>query len=277
MVTISAFADEIAPDLDLQMDVLESLDIHCIDVRSIDDLNVSRFSAAQARNYAGRLAGRGFSVPCIGSPVGKIRLDEDFAAHLDVLKRCIDVAQAMNSPCIRVFSFYPAPGRKIEDCRSQVFGQMQAMIEVAAAGRVVLLHENEKAIYGRNPSAVKDLLTTLGGEHFKGIFDPANFVEEGFAPYDQGWKAGLDKLTCRFHVKDVRRGQTPCVPAGEGDGQFEELFADLAAANFSGAMTLEPHMKVAGKAGGFSGAQLFEQAAVSLRRLCRQHGLAVGR
>jgi len=276
MITFSAFADEIGPDLNLQMDTCQAHGVRCIDVRAIDGVNVSKMTAAQARQYRQRLGDRGFTVPCIGSPIGKIRMDEDFPAHLELLKHCCDVAKAFGTERIRVFSFYPSRGANIADERPAVMDRMAAMVKVAEAAAITLFHENEKAIYGAKPAGVKDLFATIRSDRLKGIFDPANFVEEGVAPYDEGWRKGLDRLTHFFHIKDKRPGDRACVPAGRGAGQFDKLLADLKARNWSGYMTLEPHLSAAGQFDGFTGPQLFAEAVQGLRAVCDQAGLKYG-
>ncbi len=270
MITISAFADEIGPDLTRQMDTCEANGVKCIDVRGIDNINVSKMTLAQVKEYRKRMDDRGFKVPCIGSPLGKIRIDEDFygkGGHLDLLRHCCDVAQAFGTKFIRMFSFYASQGRTIEDQRAEVMERLEAMVKVAQKAGAVLLHENESAIYGAKPDGVKDIFATIKSPVLKGIFDPANFVVEGVAPYDDGWTKGLDDLTYYFHVKDKVPGTPTCVPAGEGRGQFAEIFADLAKRKWSGVMTLEPHMKAAGQFAGFTGPDLFAKAAGGLKAM----------
>jgi len=274
MITLSAFADEIGPDLKLQMDACQAQGIACIDVRGIDNKNVSTLSIKEVRQYRKRMLDRGFSVPCIGSPIGKIRMDEDFGIHLELLRHCCDVAREFGTRNVRVFSFYPSKGARIEDQRPAVFDRLAAMVEAARTADVVLMHENERAIYGAKPAAVLDLFGTIRSPHFKGVFDPGNFVEEGVAPYDEAWKKGLDALTDYFHIKDKRPGDKTFVPAGQGSGQFDLIFADLKARNWSGVMTLEPHMAAAGQFAGFTGPDLFAQAAGGLKALLDRAGLA---
>lgn len=273
MITFSAFADEIGPDLDLQMDVCESQGVRCIDVRGIDGVNVSQMTVAQAREYHKRLGDRGFGVPFIGSPLGKIKLSDDFDAHLELTKHCCDVARAFGTDCIRMFSFYPAEGQDILAHRDEVMRRLERMLEVAEAHDVQLYHENESHIYGSAPEAVKDIFDTLGTDRIKGIFDPANFVTDGFRPYEEAWTKGLAELTHAFHVKDKKPGAPTCVPAGEGDGQFAEIFADLQRRNWSGYMTLEPHMAAAGQFAGFTGPERFLKAVAGLKKMCDAAGL----
>lgn len=273
MITISAFGDEIAPDLKTQLDVCEASGVRAIDVRGIDKVNVSQMPLEKVREYKKQMDGRGFLMPCVGSPLGKIRMDEDFAAHLDLLKRTCEIAKAFGTDRIRVFSFYATQGAKIADERAAVMDRLAAMVKVAEGAGVVLYHENEHAIYGATPDGVKDIFATIRSKSLKGIFDPANFVVEGLRPFDQCWKAGLDALTDYFHIKDVVPGASTCVPAGEGHGQIPEILADLAKRKWSGFMTLEPHMSTAGQFSGFTGPQLFAKAAAALQRQLTQAGL----
>jgi len=273
MITISAFADEIGPDLDLQMDTCEANGVKCIDVRGIDGVNVSKMTLKQASEYKKRLDDRGFRVPCIGSPLGKIRMDEDFNAHLELARHCCEVAHRFGTPLVRVFSFYPSQGANVSDEREAVMDHLAALIALAEQCGCIFLHENEKAIYGAKPDGVKDIFATIRSDRLQGVFDPANYVEEGIRPYEEAWQAGLADLTHYFHVKDKSIALDRCVPAGEGDGQFREIFADLGQRNWSGVMTLEPHLQVAGQFSGVTGPELFGTAVAALRKLCDEVGL----
>jgi sugar phosphate isomerase/epimerase len=272
MIIFSAFADEIAPDLDVQMDTCQANGVRCIDVRAIDGKNVSVMTVAEAAEYRKRLDGRGFTVPCIGSPIGKIRISDDFEAHLDLLKHCCDIARVFGTRLVRVFSFYPSQGANINDQRAEVMDRMARMVRAAEEADIVLMHENEKAIYGAKPDGVKDLFATIKSDNFKGIFDPANFIGEDVDPYE-AWTGGLDELTDYFHIKDMVPGARACVPAGQGAGRLDEIFADLKARNWSGCMALEPHMRAAGQFSGFTGPELFAKAAAAMRDLCDRVGL----
>lgn len=273
MITISAFADEIGPGLMQQMDVCESHGIRCIDVRNIDDTNVSKMKIAQIKQYRKQMADRGFRVPCIGSPLGKIRISDDFGVHMESLKHLCEVAREFGTNLIRVFSFYPTEGKNIADQRKEVMDRLFAMCQTAAKTGVVLMHENEKGIYGAKPTGVLDIFKTIQAPNLQGIYDPANYVEEDVAPFDDGWRKGLDKVTHFFHVKDKVPGTDTCVPAGQGRGQFAELFAELKKLNWSGYMTLEPHMSVAGQFSGYTGPENFAKAVSGLKATLDKAGL----
>jgi len=274
MATFSAFADEIAPDLPTQMDVCEQHEVRCIDVRGIDGVNVSAFTTEQAREYRKRMSDRGFSVPCIGSPIGKIRVDEPFDPHLELLKHCFEVADAFGTTRVRVFSFYGPEGGDVMDCREEVMRRLEAMAAAAESAGMDLMLENEKGIYGAKPDGVKDIFATIRSDRLQGVFDPSNYVEEGVAPYDEAWTRGLAELTHYFHIKDKVPGQGTCVPAGEGHGQIPEVLADAARRGFDGYLTLEPHLAASGQFAGFTGPDRFARAVEGLRKVCDRVGLA---
>lgn len=276
MAVISAFADEIDPSLAVQMDVCETHGITHIDVRNVDGQNVSTFTPDQARQVRKQMDDRGFAVACVGSPLGKIRIDEDLDAHLDLTRHCCELANLLGTRYVRIFSFYGPAGGDIADSRDRVMEMLARMANLAAEADVVLLHENEKKIYGARPEQVKDLFATVQSDHLKGIFDPANFVEEEIRPFDDAWTQGLAELTDYFHIKDKASIEAAtCVPAGEGIGQVEQILADAKARGFDGVLTLEPHMQNAGQYAGFSGPDKFALAVKGLKGLCEKVGLDI--
>ena len=107
MIRLSAFADEISPDLDEQIAVLSSEHIHFLDLRSVWNINVLDLTDQQVAGIKEKLDAHGIGVAAIGSPIGKVPVDSSFDEHLHRFERAIAVAQALQTPSIRIFSFYP--------------------------------------------------------------------------------------------------------------------------------------------------------------------------
>ena len=113
------------------------------------------------------------------------------------------------------------------------------MVEEAAAWDSVLLHENEKGIYGDNASRCQDLLEQLAGPHFQAVFDFANFIQVGQETLPA---YGLLKPYVAYvHVKDALLSTGAVVPAGQGDGHVRDILADLLGGGWKGFLSLEPH------------------------------------
>ena len=111
MFTLSAFADEIGSDPQQQIDVLKACGIRYIEFRSILGTNVLALSDLQIREFKALLDANGFRLSAIGSPIGKIKIDQPFAPHLERFKRAIHLCKVFGTQNIRIFSYYlPADG-----------------------------------------------------------------------------------------------------------------------------------------------------------------------
>ena len=239
-IILSGFSDEIAPELDLQLAAIREWGLSHIELRAADGVNVSDFSTEKVKEVKNKLAGAGVSVSSIGSPIGKIGVEEDFAPHLEKLKRTLEIQKELGAPYLRMFSFYIPQGRAPEDFREEVLDRVGRMAEEAAAWDSVLLHENEKGIYGDSAPRCKELLEAFYGPHFKAVFDFANFVQVGqqTLPAYELLKPYVEYV----HVKDAQWGTGAVVPAGQGDGHVKEILTDLIGGGWKGFVSLEPHL-----------------------------------
>src|SRR5262245_34836436 len=185
MFTLSAFADEISPDPLEQLEVLRNCDLRHIEFRSVLKTNVLALTDHQIYEFKSLLDRNGFAVSAIGSPLGKIRIDEPFGPHLDKLDRAIELAKKFGTPNIRIFSYYPAQGATDADWpknRGEVLKRMGEKVERAETAGVRLLHENEHRIYGDSPERVADLLEQIQSVSLGAVYDPANYVFCGYDP-----------------------------------------------------------------------------------------------
>jgi sugar phosphate isomerase/epimerase len=261
MVKLSGFADEISQDLGEQMDTLASLGVRYFEFRGVWEKNVLDLDQDELARVKAEIDRRGIGVSALGSPLGKAPIDADFHDYKKLVQHAIDVANMMETRYIRMFSFYC---NDLDRDRDEVMRRIQAMVDMAAAGGVTMLHENEKGIYGEQPERCEDLHKTIAGDSFRATFDPANFVQAGVKPFDDAYPL-LKPYIGYFHIKDAIMGQGKVVPAGQGDGQVPELMAAAKGAGYDGFLSLEPHLKVAGHSTGYTGPELFATAVNALR------------
>ncbi len=269
MFTLSAFADEIDPDPLKQIEVLKSCGVRNIEFRSIHATNVLALSDAQIADFKALLDKNGFKLSAIGSPIGKIKIDEPFEPHLEKFKRAIHLCGIFGVKNIRIFSYYPPDDFDGDwtKWRPEVMSRMTKKCELAAKAGVRLIHENEHRIYGDSPERVTDLMTTLrktfSADVIGAVHDPANFVFCGYDPW-QGWLASKPWLA-HFHIKDWIAGQPHGSLAGEGQGRVAEVIADAVKMGYSGFATLEPHLLGGGPTGGVTGPELFPKAVAAFK------------
>lgn len=237
---VSCFADEIAESLDRQIEVLSRLGISYVELRSADGINVSDFTMNFAKEVKKKLDQANICISAIGSPIGKIGIDDDFDAHLQKLSHTEQMADIFETPYIRMFSFYIPENYATADCRSEVLFRMEAMVAEAAHNNITLLHENEKGIYGDNASRCLDLMQQFAGKHFSCTFDFANFIQCDQDPLEA--YEMLSPYISYVHVKDALFATGEVVPAGTGDGHLPKIFQKLDASGYHGFLSLEPHL-----------------------------------
>lgn len=238
---ISGFSDEINEITEKQFEALNKFGIHYFEPRGIDGKNISTLTEEEMHSLKALMEKYNIRVSSIGSPIGKIKVADDFEAHLEVLKNVLKAAKILGAKYIRVFSFYhekDTPWTKEE--RDEVFRRMKIMVDYAKEADVTLLHENEKGIYGDTADRCLELMKTFYGPHFKGVFDPANFVQ-----VKEDTKLAYEKLSpyiAYMHIKDALLSDGSVVPAGMGDGNVECILKNLFVAGYDGFLSLEPHL-----------------------------------
>ncbi|UKA64876.1 sugar phosphate isomerase/epimerase [Arthrobacter sp. FW306-04-A] len=271
---LSGFGDEVDPDPNVQAAVLLALGASHIEVRSAWGTNVSELEPEDVERLKAILDQKALKVSAVASPIGKIDVSVPVEHELARLRRIISVAKGLDAKYIRIFSFYRADGQSPEDIRDSVMERMTALTNEAAASGVVLLHENEKGIFGDTPERVLDIMETVDSPALRVAWDSANFVQVGVKPYTEGY-AMLRPYLEYFQVKDAVAGTGEVVPAGEGDGELDATIAALTADGFAGFASLEPHLASTHELGGFSGPVAFGSAARAFAALAAKNGVAL--
>lgn len=236
---LTGFADEIADDLTTQIESLKKLNIRYVEMRGVDGNNLIFHSTDKVKEIKSRLDDAGIALSALSSPLGKIGIEEPFEKHFEAFKRAVEIAHMMKTKNIRMFSFY-IPEGKSEVYRNQVFDRMGQFVDYATANDAVLLHENEKGIYGEKAKECRELMDAFAGEHFKAIFDFANFVQAGQDTLE-AYELLKDDIAY-VHVKDALAANGNVVPADMGDGNVAAILRRLFESGYEGFLSLEPHL-----------------------------------
>lgn len=238
---ISGFSDEIDAAVDTQFQVLNKLNMSYFEPRGIDGKNISELSGEEIEMLKAKMDRYGIQASSIGSPIGKVKLEEPFEPHFELFKKVVQTAKSLGAKYIRMFSFFHEGGEIwTAEERQEVLSRLGRMIAYARENDVVLLHENEKDIYGDTADRCADLMAELGCEHFRAVFDPANFVQ---CRQDTRYAYELLKDHIGYmHIKDARMEDGSVVPAGAGDGNVEYVLKQLFDNGYEGYVSLEPHL-----------------------------------
>ncbi len=268
MFTLTGFGDEISPILKEQLDLLEGSGIRHLELRGVNKKGVMELTDQEIAEVKEALDKRGFNISCIGSPIGKIKITDNFEEHLEKFKRAIEIAHFFGTPYIRIFSYYisedePNPER----FKNEVVRRMKEKAHIAEQENIILLKENEHDVYyDATPERCREILDAVNSPNLKALFDAGNFVFAGVKPYDVAYPILRDDIVY-LHIKDAmhKGDKVETTFPGEGEAQFPEILADLKRGEFDGFLSLEPHLAVVGKMAGFSGPELFKKAIDSLK------------
>lgn len=236
---IYAFADESGAMIDHQIASMKRNNLAGLEIRNVDGTNVADISLDKAREVRQKLDDAGLVTWSIGSPIGKVHLENlDFAAYLDKFRHVLDIAHVMGAENIRMFSFHLPNGADPADHKNQVIDYIGRFLAVAEGSGVALCHENEKGIFGDIAPRCLELHQALPG--LKGIFDPANYIQCGQDTWE-GWQM-LAPYIKYLHIKDALADGS-IVPSGHGIGNVAKIVADFAR-NGGEALSVEPHLTV---------------------------------
>lgn len=236
---LSGFADEIDQDLTVQIESLKKLNMHYVEMRGVDGNNLIYHTPQKVKEIKERLDEAGIALSALGSPLGKIGITDPFEKHFEEFKQAVEIAHKMDVKNIRMFSFYIPKGEG-SVYKEQVFDRLGQFADYAKANDVVLLHENEKDIYGEKAKECKEIMDAFRGDHFKAIFDFANFVQANQDTLE-AYELLKDDIAY-IHVKDAIWGIGKVVPAGMGDGNVSAILKDLYANGYKGFLSIEPHL-----------------------------------
>lgn len=172
----------------------------------------------------------------------------------DTLPRALDLACALGSPTVIVFSFQRSPAADRgtaehdagvpageHDAAARVAEVLHAAADAAASRGLTIAVENEPGFYCDSGQRTAAILAAADHPALRANWDPANAWGCGSAPYPDGYEA-LRPYISNVHAKDTREGSlVRCVPLGEGRidwrGQLAALRRDACVAH----VTVETH------------------------------------
>lgn len=232
MIKLCAFSDEAGSDIYTQINALKRNNIKLVELRSIDNKNVSDFTIEEAKEYYRIFKENDISVWSIGSPLGKVDIKVDFNEYEKKIRHTFEISKIFNCKNIRMFSFFNAYNEE-----KLVFNYLNRMVNIAKEYDVYLFHENEKDIYGDISERIIKIMNNV--KDLKYIYDPANFIQ-----CNEDSKKTIDLFfdkTSYFHIKDVIKETQELVPSGYGDGNIKEILSRI---NKDMVLTIEPHLSV---------------------------------
>ncbi len=262
---LSGFGDEISPSLEMQLEVMRNNGIYHLEIRTVNEKNILDLTNEELVNVKETIKEYGFSVSSIGSPIGKVHISEDFGEHLESFKRALYVANQLDAKYIRIFSFIMKPS-ETKKYREEVIDRLTMFAKLAEQSNMILLHENEKDIYGDTAERCLDIMESVDSPALRSTFDPANFVQVQEEPFPKAYQLLKDWVEY-VHIKDATYSDRKVQPAGKGDANFKSFLTQLEKNGFEGFFSFEPHLTSDSGPGGGEGK--FKLAVDSFKELVK--------
>jgi sugar phosphate isomerase/epimerase len=247
MFRLGAMTDEISQDFEHAVAVCKEYGLQTAEIRSVWNKPPQDLTDTDIKAMKAILEEAGMTVSCIASPFYKCDLDDAEARgqHLEILRRCIALAQAMGATLVRGFAFWKVPD--LDAAWGQIIEAFGEPIQIVSEAGIILAIENEASTSMATAALVERFLRETDHPNIKAIWDPANevFADDGERPYPEAFER-VKPWMVHFHLKDALRdeeGKPRCVPIGEGSIDYPGQLAALLASDYDGAVSLETHWR----------------------------------
>ncbi|MCR4426523.1 MAG: sugar phosphate isomerase/epimerase [Firmicutes bacterium] len=246
----AVITDEITQDFARAIDMAREFGLEGVELRSAWDRNPHELAPVQVRDVRRIAHDAGLEVACIAAPVFKcsLRNDSEYRAHIDILKRSVEVAHELGASLVRGFTFW-AEG-DFDPVVDLIVEKVRGAEPVLQDSGVTMVIEYDPATFASNTKKLAQVLEQATSEWIQALFDPGNNIydPEGEPPYPDGYER-IARWVKHVHVKDVKRntpsGKPEAVVVGDGDVGFDRVFERLARDGYEGWASLETHYRKA--------------------------------
>ncbi len=242
----SGISDEAGQDIDTQIKAHQELGWKHLELRLVDNTNITQIPDAKFDEVAEKVAAAGMDVSCFGSAIANWArpITCDPQIDIDDLKQAIPRMRRLETPFIRVMSYPNDKDNPLDDAawRNESIKRMKNLAKIAEDGGITMVHENCSGWGGLSAENSNILLGEVSSPALKVVFDTGNPVTYGQDAWDYYQKVYNDIVY--VHIKDVKRvdGEDIYCYCGDGQGYVREILGDLLGKGYDGGISIEPHI-----------------------------------
>jgi sugar phosphate isomerase/epimerase len=270
MGRLGVITDEIDNDLERALAVAQELGLKEVELTNLWGRNVVELSDAELETAKRLIDEGGFRVPVIATPAFKaVLLDAvtspeeapEFQTHLAWVRRGCELAQRLEAPYVRLFSFsksgmqglgnpsprLPRGGPIPDDMLAKIAAGLRIAAQEAQEQGVTLLLENVRSCWGNSCWNAARIIEATNHPALQAIWDPGNDYVSGGDPFPEGYEA-LRPWIAHVHLKnavvlDAETGRTGWQRIGGGELDFLPMLRRLKADGYEGVIALETHWR----------------------------------
>ena len=175
-----------------------------------------------------------------------------FRKEIDKTKVCIDTAQALGVPLVRIFMGEPKEGLPPERCFELTHTAIAELCAYADKAGVVLALENHGR-YSNDVNTINAILSRVGSANLKLNIDTGNFYWFGYSLQEtENILDSLSSLAAHTHLKNEKAmekekrrapGEVEVVRLWEGDINIARFVRKLVGLGYKGAFSAEFEFK----------------------------------
>ncbi len=241
----SVITDEIAQDVSRAAALARTYGLSGLEIRSAFNRDAYHLTDQDVAAIQNAAKAEGLAVCAIAPPFFKSELGDESAtrAHLDGLRRTVEIANALGARIVRGFGFWRAGG---EIPYAHIAEEIGRAIPILEDGDVALALENDPSVFTPDGQRLAALVDAVGHPRVGALWDPGNviFDDAEEKPFPLGYRAVRGKII-HMHLKDARRvdGKPEAVAFGTGEVDYEGQFRALQSDGYRGWMSVETHYR----------------------------------
>lgn len=162
------------------------------------------------------------------------------AQGVEVIKKSIDIAQALNSGTILIVPSRVGGGAKLmygyEDTWKRTSEELRKALPYAEQAKIILTPENVWNKFLLSPLEMRAFVDQFNSPWLQTHFDIGNVMQFG---YPQDWILTLGPRIKRVHLKDFKVQTNRFVPLMEGDVSWKEVMEALVKVDYRGWLSPE--------------------------------------
>lgn len=250
--SFTIISDEISQDLPDVRRFVKNFGFSGFELRSMAGRSFKDLTKADVAEVAALTQGEGWKIYGCASPVFKCDYGNatDTREHVEIFKRSIETARALNCNLIRVFTFLRRPTAPDAATIQGIAGHLRELIDLASAAGITVGVENESSCIIGTVEEVQQIMPHLPAKGWGVIWDPCNVL---FVPGSTGSPTSLFSQIApkviHIHAKDaIRRNAKDYaadpVPVGVGEVNWRQHFKEIEQSGYNGMISLETHWRV---------------------------------
>ena len=272
MAKLGVITDGISREFEHALAVMNEFGLTQAELQFLWDVEVGDLSDAQLDRAQRLVAAHEVEVACVsrhvfgGLALGELSLTAPaYLEHLAALERCIDMAQALNCPLVRIMSFkkemilFGSFGAEEWNVATGAWDKARELIggaaQIAEDRDITIVVETGNNAITNSAFLARKMVDEVGSYNLKVMWDPANALYSTEAAFPDGYQALRGGALGHIHLKDVvvdiAKATIACRQLGAGDmaPYLDDMATALKNDGYAGSISLESVYRPPG--GGF--------------------------